>query len=363
MSVSSLSDAESSPCPLPRGPGGEDVEEKVCAVCGDRATGYHFHVLTCEGCKGFFRRSINKGVRFTCPFARSCPVTKAKRRQCQACRLQKCLDVGMRKDMIMSEEALQQRRALRGQRRLARGPPAGLTAEQQELIDILIAAHQRTFDSSFSQFTHYWPAVRLYVPSPRAQSPPPLPDGPAEDVLPDVFSMLPHFADLSTFMIQQVISFAKEIPAFRTLPIDDQISLLKGATLEICQIQFNTVFNAETKAWECGQHCYTIQDGALAGFQQIYLEPLLKFHISLKKLELHEAEPRRRRPAGRHRPVPGEGGANAKELHRPPAPPARGQVSLRKAAAAADGAADAEGGEHAADPAHPGPLLHDAAAL
>ncbi|XP_074784902.1 nuclear receptor subfamily 1 group I member 3 [Athene noctua] len=320
MSVSSPSDAEGSPCPLPRGPGGEEAEEeKVCAVCGDRATGYHFHVMTCEGCKGFFRRSINKGVRFTCPFARSCPVTKAKRRQCQACRLQKCLDVGMRKDMIMSEEALQQRRALRGQRRVARDPPAGLTAEQQELIDILIAAHQRTFDSSFSQFTHYWvsgdplgpsrprgrpglaltpwplqPAVRLYVPSPQPQSPlePPAlqPDCLDEDVLPDVFSMLPHFADLSTFMIQQVISFAKEIPVFRTLPIDDQISLLKGATLEICQIQFNTVFNAETKAWECGQHCYTIQDGALAGFQQIYLEPLLKFHISLKKLQLHEAE-------------------------------------------------------------------------
>ncbi|GAB0201143.1 nuclear receptor subfamily 1 group I member 3 [Grus japonensis] len=277
MSVSSPSDPESSPLmlPGPQVPREEDAEpgeKKVCAVCGDHATGYHFHVMTCEGCKGFFRRSINKGVRFTCPFARSCPVTKAKRRQCQACRLQKCLDMGMRKDMIMSEEALQQRRALRGQRRLAREQPGGLTAEQQELISILIAAHQRTFDSSFSQFTHY----RL--------------DCLDEDVLPDVFSMLPHFADLSTFMIQQVINFAKEIPAFRTLPIDDQISLLKGATLEICQIQFNTVFNAETNAWECGQHCYTIQDGALAGFQQIYLEPLLKFHISLKKLQLHEAE-------------------------------------------------------------------------
>ncbi|XP_009990859.1 PREDICTED: LOW QUALITY PROTEIN: nuclear receptor subfamily 1 group I member 2-like, partial [Tauraco erythrolophus] len=69
---------------------------------------------------------------------------------------------------------------------------------------------------------------------------------------------------------------AKEIPAFRTLPIDDQISLLKGATLEICQVQFNTVFNAETNAWECGQHCYTIQDGALGE--------------GLKKLQLHEAE-------------------------------------------------------------------------
>ncbi|XP_027652414.2 nuclear receptor subfamily 1 group I member 3 isoform X3 [Falco biarmicus] len=263
--MSSTSDADRSPCPLlgPQGPEGEDAEpreEKVCAVCGDRATGYHFHVMTCEGCKGFFRRSINKGIRFTCPFTQSCPITKAKRRQCQACRLQKCLDVGMRKD-----------------------------------------THQHTFDSSFSQFTHYWPAVRLYVPSPQPQSPPE-PGGPAawppslqpdcldDEVLPDVFSMLPHFADLSTFMIQQVINFAKEIPAFRSLPIDDQISLLKGATLDICQIQFNTVFNAETNAWECGQHCYTIQDGALAGFQQIYLEPLLKFHISLKKLHLHEAE-------------------------------------------------------------------------
>lgn len=58
--------------------------------------------------------------------------------------------------VIMSEEALRQRRALRGQRRLTREQPRGLTAEQQELIGILIAAHQRTFDSSFSQFTHYW---------------------------------------------------------------------------------------------------------------------------------------------------------------------------------------------------------------
>ncbi|NXV53876.1 NR1I3 protein, partial [Uria aalge] len=120
--------------------------------------------------------------------------------------------------VIMSAEALRRRRARRRQ-------PGGLTAEQQDLIAILIAAHRRTFDSSFSQFAHYRPAVRLYVPSPRPQSPPqpggpaarpPSPHCPAEDVLPDVFSMLPHFADLSTFMIQQVINFAKEIPAFRS---------------------------------------------------------------------------------------------------------------------------------------------------
>lgn len=33
----------------------DDGEPKVCQVCGDRATGYHFNAMTCEGCKGFFR--------------------------------------------------------------------------------------------------------------------------------------------------------------------------------------------------------------------------------------------------------------------------------------------------------------------
>ncbi|NXD73903.1 NR1I2 protein, partial [Eolophus roseicapillus] len=205
MSVSRASDTESSPCPVPGPPGAdaEPVEEKVCAVCGDRATGYHFHVMTCEGCKGFFRRSINKGVQFTCSLTQSCPITKAKRRQCQACRLQKCLDVGMRKDMIMSEEAVRRRRALRRQRRLARTAPEGLTPEQQELIALLVAAHQHNFDPSFPQLTHYRPAVRVYIPSkqscPEPGGPAAWPEGPDEAVLPDVFSILPHIADLSTF--------------------------------------------------------------------------------------------------------------------------------------------------------------------
>ncbi|KAL8184383.1 UNVERIFIED_CONTAM: hypothetical protein K2H54_015662 [Gekko kuhli] len=94
--------------------GDTDLEggEKICAVCRDRATGYHFHVMTCEGCKGFFRRTVIKGVQFTCPFTRSCTITKAKRRQCQACRYQKCLDVGMRKDSNIDFSQLCSRRVL-----------------------------------------------------------------------------------------------------------------------------------------------------------------------------------------------------------------------------------------------------------
>lgn len=33
----------------------DDASWKICGVCNDKATGYHFNALTCEGCKGFFR--------------------------------------------------------------------------------------------------------------------------------------------------------------------------------------------------------------------------------------------------------------------------------------------------------------------
>ena len=28
------------------------VEEELCKICGDRASGYHYNALSCEGCKG-----------------------------------------------------------------------------------------------------------------------------------------------------------------------------------------------------------------------------------------------------------------------------------------------------------------------
>lgn len=291
-----------------------DGEEKLCAVCGDKANGYHFHVLTCEGCKGFFRRSMTKGLTFTCPFTRSCPVTKAKRRRCQACRLQKCLEVGMRKDMIMSEEALLARRDLRmrkKQERLQRiqkvTEVTSLTEEQKQLISILIDAHKKHFDTNLEHFVDYrpQPILRATWENFKQQASPSFsPDcspgsmnqfPTSQDISgciseENALTEMPHFADLSTYMIQQVIKFAKEIPIFRALSIDDQISLLKGATMEVSHLQFNTVFNLETKIWECGRHKLSIEHGVMTGFQRMFLEPLQKFHITLRKLKLYEAE-------------------------------------------------------------------------
>ena len=36
------------------GVAGKSIEEELCLICGDRASGYHYNALSCEGCKGEF---------------------------------------------------------------------------------------------------------------------------------------------------------------------------------------------------------------------------------------------------------------------------------------------------------------------
>ncbi|KAM6202619.1 estrogen receptor beta [Rhynchocyon petersi] len=66
-----------------------------CAVCSDYASGYHYGVWSCEGCKAFFKRSIQGHNDYICPATNQCTIDKNRRKSCQACRLQKCYEVGM----------------------------------------------------------------------------------------------------------------------------------------------------------------------------------------------------------------------------------------------------------------------------
>ncbi|XP_045640339.1 nuclear receptor subfamily 1 group I member 3 isoform X1 [Ursus americanus] len=256
--------------------GGEDGP-RSCMVCGDRATGYHFHALTCEGCKGFFRRTVSKSTDLTCPFAGSCKVNKAQRRHCPACRLQKCLEAGMKKEMILSAEALAMRRAKQAQRR-AQQAPAQLSKEQQELVQTLLGAHTRHVGTMFDQFVQFRPPAHLFTHHQR------LP------ITVPVLPLLVHFAEVNTFMVQQVIKFTKDLPLFRSLPMEDQISLLKGAAVEICHIALNTTFCLQTQNFFCGPLRYTLEDGVHAGFQEEFLELLFRFHATLRRLQLQEPE-------------------------------------------------------------------------
>lgn len=52
---------------------------KLCGVCGDIAACQHYGVRTCEGCKGFFKRTVQKGAKYVCLADKNCPVDKRRR--------------------------------------------------------------------------------------------------------------------------------------------------------------------------------------------------------------------------------------------------------------------------------------------
>uniref|UniRef100_A0A336JZZ9 CSON010524 protein n=1 Tax=Culicoides sonorensis TaxID=179676 RepID=A0A336JZZ9_CULSO len=69
-----------------------------CKVCGEPAAGFHFGAFTCEGCKSFFGRSYNNLSSISeCKNNGECIINKKNRTACKACRLRKCLLVGMSK--------------------------------------------------------------------------------------------------------------------------------------------------------------------------------------------------------------------------------------------------------------------------
>ncbi|XP_042360737.1 nuclear receptor subfamily 5, group A, member 5 isoform X2 [Plectropomus leopardus] len=80
-------------------PDGRPESKESCPVCGDKVSGYHYGLLTCESCKGFFKRSVQNNKHYTCAEQQSCPVNLSQRKRCPFCRFQKCLAVGMKREV------------------------------------------------------------------------------------------------------------------------------------------------------------------------------------------------------------------------------------------------------------------------
>ncbi|XP_077307720.1 nuclear receptor subfamily 2 group C member 2 isoform X2 [Lithobates pipiens] len=76
---------------------------EYCVVCGDKASGRHYGAVSCEGCKGFFKRSVRKSLTYSCRSSQDCVVNKHHRNRCQFCRLKKCLEMGMKMESVQSE--------------------------------------------------------------------------------------------------------------------------------------------------------------------------------------------------------------------------------------------------------------------
>nr|AIU44171.1 SF1 [Andrias davidianus] len=81
----------------------DDDLDELCPVCGDKVSGYHYGLLTCESCKGFFKRTVQNNKRYTCTENQNCKIDKTQRKRCPYCRFQKCLTVGMRLEAVRAD--------------------------------------------------------------------------------------------------------------------------------------------------------------------------------------------------------------------------------------------------------------------
>uniref|UniRef100_A0A2K6GAZ9 Nuclear receptor subfamily 1 group H member 3 n=1 Tax=Propithecus coquereli TaxID=379532 RepID=A0A2K6GAZ9_PROCO len=145
-----------------KGPAPKMLGNELCSVCGDKASGFHYNVLSCEGCKGFFRRSVIKGARYICHSGGHCPMDTYMRRKCQECRLRKCRQAGMREECVLSEEQIRLKKLKRQEEEQAQAtslPPRAssppqvlpqLSPEQLGMIEKLVAAQQQCNRRSFS---------------------------------------------------------------------------------------------------------------------------------------------------------------------------------------------------------------------
>lgn len=165
-----------------------------CAICGDRATGKHYGASSCDGCKGFFRRSVRKNHVYSCRFSRSCVVDKDKRNQCRYCRLRKCFRAGMKKEAVQNE---------------------------RDRISVRRTSYEDTSQNNSLSVSTLLNAEILsrQIASPVV--------GPC-----DLTHKIIATADDVTESIKQqllvLVEWAKYIPCFCELPLDDQVALLRA---------------------------------------------------------------------------------------------------------------------------------------
>ncbi|CAF1346080.1 unnamed protein product [Adineta ricciae] len=85
----------------------------ICKICGDRAIGFNYDVLSCSSCKAFFHRYAHQDLKKLKCSSRNqnqCKIVNGERSKCHRCRLNRCFAMGMRTDFILSQEEIQRRK-------------------------------------------------------------------------------------------------------------------------------------------------------------------------------------------------------------------------------------------------------------
>ncbi|XP_060637900.1 thyroid hormone receptor beta isoform X1 [Anolis sagrei] len=267
-------------------------KDELCVVCGDKATGYHYRCITCEGCKGFFRRTIQKNLHptYSCKYEGKCVIDKVTRNQCQECRFKKCIYVGMATDLVLDDSKRLAKRKLIEENREKRrreelqktvGMKPEPTDEEWELIKIVTEAHVATN----AQGSH-WKQKRKFLPEDIGQAPiVNAPEGGKVDL--EAFS---QFTKIITPAITRVVDFAKKLPMFCELPCEDQIILLKGCCMEIMSLRAAVRYDPESETLTLNGEIAVTRGQLKNGGLGVVSDAIFDLGMSLSSFNLDDTE-------------------------------------------------------------------------
>ncbi|RNA23015.1 nuclear receptor subfamily 5 group A member 2-like [Brachionus plicatilis] len=113
---------------------------EACPVCGDKVSGFHYGLLTCESCKGFFKRTVQNKKLYSCVDKQQCQIDKHQRKRCAYCRFQKCLQVGMKLEAVRENRVRGGRNKFGPLYRRSRALKQQILKQQNELNENTVAA-------------------------------------------------------------------------------------------------------------------------------------------------------------------------------------------------------------------------------
>ncbi|KAG7227206.1 hypothetical protein INR49_014006 [Caranx melampygus] len=190
-----------------------------CVVCGDKSSGKHYGVFTCEGCKSFFKRSVRRNLSYTCRSNRECQIDQHHRNQCQYCRLKKCFRVGMRKEAVQ-----------RG-----RIPPQPSLSPSITPIGGASGLGGSEFYNNNNGGSGGQPVSELISQLLRAEPYPSSRYGHQynQQAGPDNAMGIDNICELAARLLFSTVEWARNIPYFPELPVSDQVALLRLSWSEL----------------------------------------------------------------------------------------------------------------------------------
>ncbi|XP_026032093.1 bile acid receptor isoform X1 [Astatotilapia calliptera] len=261
--------------------------EELCVVCGDKASGYHYNALTCEGCKGFFRRSITKNAVYKCKSGGNCEMDMYMRRKCQECRLRKCKEMGMLAECLLTEIQCKSKR-LRKNTKASPGQSTGDETEGPENVDNKQVTSTTRLSKEKVELTKEQQALMKLIVD--AYNKHQIPQDFAKKLLQEQYSADENFlllTEVATSQVQVLVEFTKSIPGFLSLDHEDQIALLKGSAVEATYLRSAQVFS---KKMPTGYAQLLEERIRKSGISQDFITPMFNFYKSISELHMAQEE-------------------------------------------------------------------------